>query len=730
MADENTEIQEQTQEATPQQQSIQFEDILPWGTTGGDTGLSSRLKLKRNFEKIKAWMDSIALHLNFDDKYLSKTKDDEAAGLITFAKGLISTLTASFGDYQRTPAHGGDAEEDSGAAILPDGTGDFINLIVRAMVRGNLTVEDLLTAKDIIFKNELKGEDARRGFTDGKGIYMNAKEGLIETEGLNVRGFMRVMELIINRLQLMESDYSFTEGDTVDHIDYEDGGQTLVLTMHKDHDNDYTPFYPGDIVYGIVNDLLPQGSAVPDGHTPTRNGSYYHTWMRVKSVDVSKNQLRVTLYDGQTNAGVAIVPGGYNFSPKGTQITTDMVESMYEEYYTHIDEEDPTSPILGETGYDTMLTITRHGNIADGIDPATGEYDEHIHQSQMERQQAWVLSTTDKRLSFFWNVDSPIIHDENYALCLGILPDLANLPSTRNRAMPSLYVNTVFADHYDKANYPARVIKEDRGQWTAQPSAIYTGQYSGTYVPDGTINADDPELEEYAAYITVINSYAGSYTSGDSIPDPYHFRTFNMNAWLTHRLDTAHNRSRTDKELLLKMLLEWRESVDLEVSRVWNDGALWECLVDGTTQEPWFGNSDWQLVSGGTFSLGFYDSSTPPAPIYGLSVRSKHVNETVVPYLLFGQEDISEFVTSWKWERRSNYPALDEVWKNSVRVDPEDPESPLKSSTRELHIVYDDGGQHNDLPDSWDDNGGRVAFICIATFFGDDAEITNTINII
>lgn len=38
---------------------IQFEDILPWGTTGGDTGLSSRLKLKRNFDKIKLLFDQL-----------------------------------------------------------------------------------------------------------------------------------------------------------------------------------------------------------------------------------------------------------------------------------------------------------------------------------------------------------------------------------------------------------------------------------------------------------------------------------------------------------------------------------------------------------------------------------------------------------------------------------------------------------------------------------------------
>lgn len=51
--------------------NFQFEDIIPWGQTNGDTGLSSRLKLKRNFDKIKAWADA----LNLTD-YLTK---EEAA---------------------------------------------------------------------------------------------------------------------------------------------------------------------------------------------------------------------------------------------------------------------------------------------------------------------------------------------------------------------------------------------------------------------------------------------------------------------------------------------------------------------------------------------------------------------------------------------------------------------------------------------------------------------------
>ena len=145
-------------------------------------------------------------NLDLDDKYLSKVHDDEAHGFIKFLKGLEST-TVTFSEY-------------------------------------------------------LKSKGASKGFLDGKGIYMDALEGLIQTEGLEVSGFMRIMELIINRLHLMESDYSFTEGCEVEHIDYLQDGR-LKLTIHKRHDKDYQPFYYGDILYAKVNILLLDYNRMP-----------------------------------------------------------------------------------------------------------------------------------------------------------------------------------------------------------------------------------------------------------------------------------------------------------------------------------------------------------------------------------------------------------------------------------------------------------------------------------
>lgn len=617
-------------------------------------------------------------------RYLSKVHDDTAAGVITFLKGL---LVGNGGRY---------------------GIGSS----------GNATLYD------IIFDHVLKSKDAVKGFDHGgKGIYMDALEGLIETDGMNVRGFMRVMELIINRLQLMESDYSFTEGDTVEHIDYEDNGQTLVLTMHQDHENDYTPFYPGDIIYGIVNDLLPRDGSVPDGHTVTRNGSYYHTWMRVKSVDLTKNQLRVSLYQGKRFVGYdettgapdyeAIVPGGTNFSPRGTAIASDVTAPMLAEYTA-----------AGGEGYDTMLTVTRHGNVADGLldgdDP--NSRDEHVLESQKGRQQAWVLSTTDQRITQYWRVNAPIVHEENVALCLGMMPGILDsvLPSTRDFSKPALYVSQVFYEYADKIKYPARVNVVDRGTWVPSPKVRYRG-FEGTWTPDGSTKQVGTKTYGSLAARYGQQGVVQTVIKDTYIDEPYHYREITKISWLNARLGTADN---DDATVEARCYLE--EKTDLEISRVWNHGALWECLVDGTTQEPEFGCTDWQFISGGTFSLGFYTDGDDPMPIMGLAVRPANVDETVKPYLLFGQEDVSNIVTAWRWERQSQYEALDEAWGNSERTDADDPTSPLKSQTRTLHLTT------ADLPAGWEVGGGRVGFKCTATFLmgGEETQIMNNITIV
>ena len=113
---------------------IQFEHIDPYVEgSGGDTGLTSRQKLRRNFEKIKAWMDSVASSLA--SWFLRKDQPDTAQETITFQKGV------KFGTYTTGPL-------GTGGSVVIDQAGnstaefDYITIRKAATFR-ELTIKEL-----------------------------------------------------------------------------------------------------------------------------------------------------------------------------------------------------------------------------------------------------------------------------------------------------------------------------------------------------------------------------------------------------------------------------------------------------------------------------------------------------------------------------------------------------------------------------------------------------------
>lgn len=425
----------------PQQEADIIRGVLEQIRDERMTGANTALRVGRA-------MIMLLDYLTGDDSpFLSKEHDDTAHGEITFE------YLTRFGNYLRGAVN-------SGAGITAEGLGDFINLRVLGRVLGSLTVEQVVNAATMVFSSVMKSQGAVNGFIGGKGIFMDAVAGLIQADGLEIRGFMRIMELIFNQLQLMRSDYSFTEGGVVEHVEPAGNGY-YVLTMRKEHDNDMTPFKEGDIIYGIVNNLLEKKVYV-NGSAP----DYYRTWAHViqGGVDTEANTLTVAFYNGDD------VQGGHNFTPAGTEVFDGW-------------EGEPE-------GYDTDLNITRHGNdlydIVEGV--KTARYP--------DRQSAWVLSTTDKRLSFFWNVDKPVIEEYNYALVLGILPDLSNLPSTRDRNKPSLYIDTLFYEHSHVIHFvtPPEYRVVNMGGW-----------YQGMEARNGLVEYDDGT----SAYVTWEVSHMG-----------------------------------------------------------------------------------------------------------------------------------------------------------------------------------------------------------------------------
>ena len=415
----------------------------------------------------------------------------------------------------------------------------------------------------------------------------------------------------------MHRDYSFTEGGVIERVEPLSGG-AYRLYVRDEQDGRPVPFTEGDILYGIVNNLL-ERNVSSNGETP----DCYKTWMRIEQDGVNQQDrtLTVRLYDGVD------VPGGTNFTPSGLTVGSPEQESETE-------------------AYDAQLAVTVHGNwlydVADGV--KTARY--------ADRQNSWLLSATDKRLSFLWGVDKPVVEDYNYALVLGILPDLANLPTTRNRLMPSLYVNTVFYDHRMEANYqvPPEYRVADMGEWTQQ--------LAQTVSKTATARTD----ETGRIYIT---------------PNTQREVTGARNGLVVYDDGTGQ-------------YLTWQVSYQ---------GCQWLCLVDGTTEAPSASSTAWRRIGGSrTVSLGFFTDEDQPVPILALSVRPGHIDETIVPYLLTDQEDTSDTVTGWRWQRDSGNEGLDAAWAAGA-----------KGTLRRLHLT--DG----DFPTGWDLAGRRVSFTCTAT---------------
>lgn len=137
--------------------------------------------------------------------------------------------------------------------------------------------------------------EAIKSFIAGKGTILDS-HGLIQTDRLEVRNSLKVLELIINRLQGMENDFVFSPTRKVNKVEIVDA-TTYKLFLDPKMDGDLIPFREGNILYSIVNDLLTGGN------------SYYTSYMRVLTTNQNTYSLTAVLYPDSE------VPGGKNYPP-------------------------------------------------------------------------------------------------------------------------------------------------------------------------------------------------------------------------------------------------------------------------------------------------------------------------------------------------------------------------------------------------------------------------------
>ena len=181
--------------------------------------------------------------------------------------------------------------------------------------------------------------------------------GNAEVESIIVRSYMKVFELIYNRLNALEGNTSFADSGTIDAI-ISRNGDTCTALMRRRWEGDFTAFQEGDIIYGYVNDLRNENGGT--------NLDYYKAWAYVTAVDRDANTLTLVRYAD------ADVPAGKNFDTRPNMLIsrwgniTD--KSRQSSFYISCEDGNLVelmgvdSPILREGNYGTIL-----GRLPDGF---------------------------------------------------------------------------------------------------------------------------------------------------------------------------------------------------------------------------------------------------------------------------------------------------------------------------------------------------------------------------
>lgn len=269
--------------------------------------------------RINSMLNSMMRELmEYDAHLLHRDRDDETAYKLTVGELLVKGIAKILSNVS------------VGGKVSTNGIeNDGVNI-----TKGLTELYDAISSHG--FKNSM---------TAGSGWQID-KEGNAQVESIEVRSYMRVLELVMNRLSAEESEFIFTESGTVEKATFNEDDGTYTLVMRKKTDKDITAFQVDDVLKGVVNDLAEPGAV---------GVKYYTSWVQVKEVNQTDNSIKVAVYADKDT------PDKKNFDPCDLMVlhrwgNTTKKERQSCWYISSIEKrivmlDGVTKPIIDESNY-------------------------------------------------------------------------------------------------------------------------------------------------------------------------------------------------------------------------------------------------------------------------------------------------------------------------------------------------------------------------------------------
>lgn len=259
------------------------------------------------------------------------------------------------------------------------------------------------------------GIGASEGFADGTGTYIDERK--IQVRDLEVRGSLKVTDLVASQIHSLDGEYIFTDTMKIDRViptGYnEDYIQTCRLYFEKEYKNDFLKFYAGDLLLSVV-------AHIEDSDTDV-------------IVDDAGNAMR-------------------SISMDSFMYVTNTSGGMDDVLWADVQILEGAEPSDG-------AYVARRGNI--GVDEAG-----------LKRANSWSISINDGRIVYYINQTETTregnLQDNNYGLAIGRLPDITPIRNVGAVGEIGIYAKYLLAQHITQVRWvgDTRYVTIDRGEWT------------------------------------------------------------------------------------------------------------------------------------------------------------------------------------------------------------------------------------------------------------------------
>lgn len=259
------------------------------------------------------------------------------------------------------------------------------------------------------------GIGASEGFADGTGTYIDERK--IQVRDLEVRGSLKVTDLVASQIHSLDGEYIFTDTMKIDRVlptgKNEKGIQTCRLYFEKEYRNDFLKFYVGDLLMSVVANIDDSESSV--------------------KVDDAGNAMREISMDSFMRV-------------------THTSDSMSDVLWVDVEILDGTS-IPSDGAY-----VARKGNV--GVD-----------EDGLKRATSWSISVNDGRIVYYINQTNETregnLKDNNYGLVVGRLPDITPIQNVGAVGEIGIYAKYLLAQHITQVRWAGNTqyVTIDRGEW-------------------------------------------------------------------------------------------------------------------------------------------------------------------------------------------------------------------------------------------------------------------------